>query len=160
MKDLKFKTCSNCEEMLPIKDFYYHRPRKTYMSTCKKCNDSRTIDFLLDLKVNNPIEFQLRSRASELTRRSKLKNIPYEKKMYASLKKQYEEQNGLCYYTNLPLDATGYQMNNQYCFVVDRIEPDKGYVLGNMVFCCNAINKIKSSFSIEELKWWVSKLKC
>lgn len=159
MKEFKFKTCSNCGDNLPITDFYYHKQRKSHMGTCKKCNDKRIINFLSELKINNPVEFQLRSRASELSRRAKIKNLPYEKKMYAVLTKIYKEQNGLCYYTKLPLDATGYQENNSYCFVVDRIIPENGYVMDNMVFCCNAINKIKSSFTIDELKWWVSKLK-
>ena len=78
--------------------------------------------------------------------------------MYQVLKDIYNNQKGLCYYTNLEMNANGYQENDQFCFVVDRIIPENGYVKENMVFCCNAINKIKSSFTIPELKWWVSNI--
>lgn len=128
------------------------------MSTCKLCNNEKSINFLTKLKETNLIEFQLRCRASELTRRAKMKNLPYDKKMFHTLKEIYEQQNELCYYTKIKMDDNGYQENNQFCFVVDRIIPENGYVKDNMVFCCNAINKIKSSFTISELKWWVNKI--
>jgi hypothetical protein len=122
------------------------------------CNNETSTNFFKTLKIENPLEFQLRQRATEITRRSKLKSLPCDKKMFQVLTEIYEEQNGLCYYTKIPLEVTGFHNNNPLCFVVDKIIPEKGYVKGNMVFCCNAINKIKSSFTIEELKHWVSLL--
>lgn len=129
------------------------------MCSCKLCNDEKSIKYQINLKETNPLDFQLRSRASELTRRAKMKKLPYDIKMYQVLKDIYNSQNGLCYYTNIKMNDNGYQENDQFCFVVDRIIPENGYVKYNMVFCCNAINKIKSSFTIPELKWWVDNIK-
>jgi hypothetical protein len=152
------KKCSKCGIDKEEKEFYYHRQRKIYMESCKTCNNNRVTLFYQDLKIKNNLEYQLRQRASEIVRRAKMKNIPYSKKMYQTLKKIYEEQNGLCYYTKIPMQTNGFEINNYYCFVIDRIKPELGYVEGNMVFCCNAINRIKSSFSIEELKWWINQI--
>lgn len=151
--------CNKCHQEKDISEFYRHRQRKIYMDSCKECNKKRSRKYYKDLKTENTLEYQLRQRASELVRRSKNKNLPYDKKMYSVLKKIYENQKGLCYYTKIPLELTGFGDNNPYCFVVDRIKPELGYIKGNMVFCCNAINKIKSSFTIEELKWWVNQIK-
>jgi hypothetical protein len=129
------------------------------MSSCKLCNNNKSINFQSNLKKTNPLDFQLRCRASELTRRAKIKKLPYDLKMYRVLKEIYDSQNGLCYYTNIKMNFNGYQENDQFCFVVDRKIPENGYVKENMVFCCNAINKIKSSFTISELKWWVNNIK-
>jgi hypothetical protein len=152
------KQCVECKEDKELSEFYYHRQRKYYMSSCKICNNKRSIKFYKDLKIINNLDFQLRSRASELTRRSKIKNLPYDIKMYQTLKEIYKNQNGLCYYTKIEMDTNGFKDDNPKCFVVDRIIPEKGYVKDNMVFCCNAINRIKSSFSITELKWWVDQI--
>ncbi len=153
------KICNKCHEEKDISEFYYHRQRKIYMDSCKKCNNIKSSKFYKELKTENVLEYQLRQRASELVRRSKIKNIPYDKKMFSVLKEIYNNQNDLYYYTNLPLEYTGFSNNNLYCFVIDRIKPELGYVKENMVFCCNAINKIKSSFTIDELKWWVNQIK-
>ena len=78
--------------------------------------------------------------------------------MFKILNEIYHEQKGLCYYTKVKMDNNGYETKNPLCFVVDRIIPENGYVRGNMVFCCNAINRIKSDFSIDEIKYWVGLL--
>lgn len=153
------RECIKCKIEKELSEFYYHRQRKYYMSTCKTCNNKTSMVYHNTLKEINPVDSQLRSRASEIVRRSKHKKLPYDKKMYQVLKELYNEQKGLCYYTHLPLDHSGYQDSNPYCFVVDRKIPENGYVKDNMVFSCNAINKIKSTFSIDELKWWVNQIK-
>lgn len=128
------------------------------MDTCKSCNNKRSSDYYKELKTNNLIEYQLRQRSSELTRRAKLKKLPYEKKMFKVLMELWNHQNGLCFYTKEKMDLDGFSTDNPRCFVVDRLIPENGYTKENMVFCCNAVNRIKSSFTIEELKWWVNKI--
>lgn len=153
------KTCSKCKKEKDESEFYYHRQRKRYMESCKECNNRRVTNYYKLLKDSDNLDYQLRNRASELVRRAKQKQIPYSNNMYKTLKNIYLKQNGLCYYTQLPMKTNGFQNNDPYCFVVDRVKPESGYIEDNMVFCCNAINKIKSSFSITELKWWISQIK-
>ena len=156
---MKTKTCNKCNIEKSVTDFFYHKGRKSYMSTCKSCNSNYKKEYNSKLKKTDELTYQLRNRASELVRRSKYKNIPYEKKMFHLLKRKFEEQKGKCYYTNFDMDLSGFSVGNDYCFVVDRIDPEKGYVEENIVFCCNSINKIKSSYSLDELRWWVDQIK-
>lgn len=40
---------------------------------------------------------------------------------------------------------------------VDRVENEKGYVVGNLVTCCKICNQIKSDRTVEETKQWAVK---
>ena len=128
------------------------------MDSCKVCNNKQSTAYGKRIKIENNLEYQLRNRAGELKRRAKGKGLPYEDKMFQTLKELYSNQNGLCYYTKLPMETNGYEQDNPYSFVVDRKNPNLGYVKDNMVFCCNCINRIKSSYTIEQIKKWVSLL--
>ena len=48
---------------------------------------------------------------------------------------------------------------NEYAMTVDRIIPSVGYVKGNVVLCCNIVNKIKTNLSLEQLFGWIDKMK-
>lgn len=61
----------------------------------------------------------------------------------------YENQQGRCYYTGIlmisPLNAKENQENNNspYKISLDRLDSDKGYVKGNVCFCCSWVNLAK-----------------
>jgi hypothetical protein len=62
---------------------------------------------------------------------------------------QWEKQNGLCYYTGLPMDwkANGVKQDGMS---LDRLSPDLGYVCGNVVFCMFQINTMKGKSTEDE----------
>ena len=155
---METKICNKCNIDKPITEYYYHRQRKHYMESCKGCNNKQASAYGQRIKKEDNLTYQLRNRAAELKRRAKLKGLPYEDKMFQALVKIYKEQAGLCYYTKLPMETNGFESDNPYCFVVDRKDPLLGYVESNMVFSCNCINRIKSSYTIEQVKEWVSLL--
>lgn len=155
---METKICTKCGEEKSVKEFYYHRQRKYYMETCKVCNKQQSTAYGKRIKVENNLVYQLRNRAAELKRRAKSKGLPYEEKMFNVLKELYDEQKGLCYYTKLPMKTNGFEFDDPYCFVVDKKDPTLGYVKDNMVFCCNCINRIKSSYTIDQVKQWVALL--
>ncbi|MCX6822114.1 MAG: hypothetical protein NTW30_05040, partial [Candidatus Aenigmarchaeota archaeon] len=142
------KICKKCNIEKELSEFYYHRTRKYHMNSCKSCNTKTCLEYKHRIRKLNNIEYQIRSRAGDIKRRAKAKNVPYEEKMFNTLMDIYHKQNGVCYYTGLKLDPSGFHDENPYCFVVDRKVPEKGYVKENMVLCCNCINRIKSSYSI------------
>jgi len=65
---------------------------------------------------------------------------------------QYAKQKGLCYYTQEPMTLSDYH-NDEYFATVDRVDPAKGYIEGNIVFCISIINKMKQDMSIDKLKF-------
>jgi hypothetical protein len=74
------------------------------------------------------------------------------------LQSLWVKQGGRCFYTDEPMKLKGYLDNDHHAFTVDRIIPELGYVDGNIVLCCNIINRIKQNLSIYDLKSWVDKI--
>lgn len=67
------------------------------------------------------------------------------------LEAQYKLQNGLCWYTGIPLqlartsDFLTKRQADLSTLSVDRVDSSRGYVAGNIVLCCNAVNKLKGT---------------
>ena len=53
----------------------------------------------------------------------------------------------VCPVFNIPFDKT----NKDYTYSIDRIDPSKGYVKGNVAIICNKANRIKSDATFDEL---------
>jgi hypothetical protein len=59
----------------------------------------------------------------------------------------YQKQMGKCFYTNLPIELN--TRNNSMTASLDRIDSNKGYVEGNVVWVHKDINTMKNVFSKE-----------
>lgn len=69
------------------------------------------------------------------------------------LKQLWNKQEGKCALTNFPMS---YQQSNgkrnPYSLSIDKIDPNKGYEVGNVQFVCFAANMMKGELSLSELK--------
>jgi dUTP pyrophosphatase len=94
---------------------------------------------------------------------SKLKHTAEQRSIEFNLKSEdllnlYNKQNGLCFYTGIPLSLVStkaWKQKRQADFdilSVDRIDSSKGYENCNIVLCCNAINKMKGTSSVLEIQ--------
>lgn len=75
------------------------------------------------------------------------------------LQQIYTEQNGLCALTGIPLHIVKTSLRTKYnknTASLDKIEPDKGYVTGNVRWVHKVINQIKSDFLDEQLLYLCS----
>lgn len=62
----------------------------------------------------------------------------------------YEKQQGLCYYTNLPINFRDYWRKNiENGVSIDRVDNNYGYILKNVVLCHKDINIMKLDFTLE-----------
>jgi dUTP pyrophosphatase len=83
------------------------------------------------------------------------RNIDFDLKS-KELENLYNKQNGLCYYTGIPLSLVStkaWKQKRQADFdvlSVDRIDSNKGYFIKNIVLCCSAIDKMKGTSSLLE----------
>lgn len=70
----------------------------------------------------------------------------------------WNKQQGKCYYSNIPMSNSMKQLGFQAWDSpsIDRLEPNKGYVVDNIVWCIFAVNSFKSSLTEKQFK---SKLK-
>ena len=69
------------------------------------------------------------------------------------LKSLWEKQKGICPYTGLELKLNCHQFRHKdkrYVASLDRIDPNKGYIKGNVQFISLAINLMKNTMSHEE----------
>jgi dUTP pyrophosphatase len=73
------------------------------------------------------------------------------------LLEQYKKQNGLCYYTGIPLQLSKTdQWKTQEeaspdILSVDRVNSEIGYIEGNIVLCCLAVNRMKGSYPASDV---------
>ena len=100
------------------------------------------------------------NKALQIKSRAKALNIPYDLDWFF-LKKQFELQNGLCYYSNIKLNKNAQKSKGQAGYdalSVDKIDANKGYTKDNIVFCINAVNMMKGSFNMNIFKKIISGL--
>lgn len=65
------------------------------------------------------------------------------------LYKLWENQNGLCYYSNIELSL---KVKDLHSVSIDRKNSKIGYVEDNVVLCSSIINSMKNNLEIEEFK--------
>jgi hypothetical protein len=70
----------------------------------------------------------------------------------------WDEQRGLCYYTKIPMKYIA-RDKNPFQVSIDRIDSSKGYIRGNVVLCCQAINYMKNDYSIAVFNEFLNALK-
>jgi hypothetical protein len=80
------------------------------------------------------------------------------------LKEIYDNQNGLCPYTNIKMEIPRSSQDEDIKksptkLSLDRIDPNLGYIKGNVEFVCYCINVMKNDFTKEETLEFVKKIK-
>lgn len=148
------KQCSKCNKNLTLLNFFYSRPRKMYMSSCKKCNSKICRKYQSNQRKTGNIAFILKSRASGIRRNCKALKIKREvdPNLGDLLISQYTLQNGKCFYTGEQMTLTDYFKNDNFA-TVDRLDSSKGYIRRNLVFCISLINRMKQNMTIEQFKY-------
>lgn len=62
----------------------------------------------------------------------------------------WETQKGLCYYTKRPMKLT--RDDSRHSVSLDRLDSTVGYIPGNVVLCCAAVNLMKNDLEMREFK--------
>lgn len=62
------------------------------------------------------------------------------------LKSLWSSQSGLCHYTSVPMKWTKGKVSF-YSPSLDKLNPSKGYIKGNVVFCLFAVNSFKQELT-------------
>lgn len=153
MKEKKKQICVKCNEEKEIENFYYSRTRKTRCSSCKSCNTKDCLNYQQKSGYRNSEKYVFYQRAYNIKRDKGRGNIEIMEDLQNHLSDLWLKQDKKCHYTGLEMNINGYK-NNNLAMTVDRVIPEKGYVEGNIVLCCNIVNKMKQNLTIEELKFW------
>ena len=86
-------------------------------------------------------------------KRSKEKSLVFEIDINY-IKELYSKQSGKCFYSKLPLNIVknqGSGLHDSFKMTLDRLDPEKGYVKGNVVWCAYCINSFKLNMSKDKI---------
>lgn len=139
------KRCSKCRQVLPVEQFYKKKCHRDGMrSECKQCS----IKYLME----NPITKQTGQMVASARRRAKKKNLPFD------INHDYIRSivPSHCPIFGMPLEWSTQRGNGNIALPnspsLDRIDPSKGYIKGNIWIISHRANQIKSDASHDELK--------
>lgn len=165
--------CSWCGQDKPITSFRYKIFSPEELAKCKTKKRRRRDRFCLEcepLYNRSPKRMQyaidynrkLRENTGErgryhilmkilvgVRKRCRTHSLPYDLST-DYLMSLWDSQNGCCYYTGVPL-SWGVTTHQPDSASVDRLEPDRGYVRGNVALCTLKMNVTKSNRTEEEL---------
>jgi DNA-directed RNA polymerase subunit M/transcription elongation factor TFIIS len=146
--------CVKCKTVKPIGQFLYGRKGQKYEYRFSYCTECRKRQLYLNL--NSDVDKFLLDRYNRLKLRSKKLNIIFKlsKPYFIDL---YHSQKGRCFYTHEVMSVRIGEGVKRNSLSMDKIVPEKGYIVGNVVFCSKRINTIKSDLTLEELKKWIPK---
>lgn len=145
--------CSRCNEIKSIKQFQSGRKGKKHeykFAYCNTCRKKQTYE-----NLNNNVDSFLADRYRRVKVRANAAGIDFNitKEQFTA---QFHLQKGLCFYTDVPLVCkVGNGWSERNSLSIDKIIPERGYVLGNVVFSTNRVNTCKSDFSLDEIKLWM-----
>lgn len=144
--------CRKCEEIKSIDEFQFGRKGQDYEYKFSFCNECRRKQVRLNL--NSDIERFLNYHYNRTKLRAKKNNILFDLTKGQYLE-QYNNQNGLCFFTDEKMICELGSGVHKNSLSIDKIIPDKGYVLGNFVFASNKINTCKNDLTLDEIKLWM-----
>ena len=128
------KKCSKCKRILSISSFHKQSSKKDgYCFMCKECKKCCPNYNLFDTLPKKFDRWKFNAKQRDLEFSISLKDI--------------EHIPMVCYYTHGELT---FEKNKPNTISIDRIDSEKGYVFGNVVFCRKDINKFKSNWPIEK----------
>lgn len=163
------KKCSICEEILPLSEYYIRKDRNQPISRCKKCNaliSEKSRDKLSRQEKQRRykkrgewyskqaregnLKVILQHKLNSYKGNAKQKKVPFNLTV-DYLIELFKKQEGKCYYTGISLEITSGKGNNKRTlitnpnqFSLDRLNPNEGYIKGNVVWCTYLLNTCKN----------------
>jgi hypothetical protein len=80
------------------------------------------------------------------------------------LKQIWDKQNGICPYTKIKMELGRTTADEDIKKTptkasLDRIDPNKGYVIGNVEFVCYCVNVMKNDFTKDQMVYFINQIK-
>jgi hypothetical protein len=149
------KKCYKCKTFKPLEEFSKNKSTfDGYQKVCKDCfsnYDSVKKSYKKKQnKLKTDLKTYLRNKTSNLERKCKLKNLPFD------LDKDYIynlflKQDGKCYFTGI--DIKHNIGCHQYDSIsIERLDPNGGYTKNNTVLSSFALNSFKGMMNESEFK--------
>ena len=144
--------CKGCSQIRSIDDFLWEDSIKKEIkqSKCKFCIYAKT-----NIRLGN-LESFLKLKTSSLKYWANKFKLPFNLS-WIYLGELLEQQNQKCFYTdvNLVWGRGLSQTDARHRATVDKIIPENGYTVGNIVWCSRRANFIKSDLTLNEMELWM-----
>ena len=139
------KTCFKCKTSKPFGAYFKHaQTTDGYHSWCKECcraGSARSLE-----KINSTIEGRarifLRNAKNSATKRNQVFALTV-----ADIVECWNTQWGVCAYSGRQMTLEAGHINT---VSIERIDSAVGYTLENTILVCQAINRMKSDFSLDD----------
>lgn len=144
--------CSVCKKYKPEKEFSKcsrNKHRNFLNCTCKKCYKEIYGKNRKQIEEANTLNEILKIRLHDVKVRAKKKNL-FTNLTLQYLKELWNKQDGKCALTGFPMTYYLYNgKRNPYNISIDRINPNKGYEIGNIQLVCSMANMMKGELDME-----------
>jgi hypothetical protein len=145
--------CSRCHDVKPLKEFQKGRvgtDKEYIFSYCNKCRRKQLVKNM----NRDDVRVFLGDRHNRLKLRCKKKGI------HCTLTREqlieiFQKQNGLCFYTDAVLICEAGSKLHRDSMSIDKIIPEKGYTIDNVVLTTHRINTCKCDLSLDEIQKWM-----
>jgi len=137
------KLCSECNTWNPLTDF--NATSKSWDGLTTRCRLCASIYNKGMYEKYNKVDsmeavFTVYQKGAKYTGRQFDLSL-------TDFKRMWEQQNGLCWYSGIPMTTTVKDPNK---VSIDRVDSSKGYTLENTVLCTKRVNLMKREMSVEE----------
>lgn len=143
------KACSLCKTVKPLSDFYRDtRAKDLCMSECKRCHIANQ----LKRQKEDPISFKTQQMLIKARYRARQKGVPFDldlSHIRALVKNKCPVLGCSLMWATLSGTAGGHSLPNSP--TLDRLDPRKGYVKGNVWIISNRANMLKNNATPAEL---------
>lgn len=144
--------CRKCGDVKDISEFQFGRKGQKYEYRFSYCNGCRQKQLYLNL--NSGIDKFLNDKYHRLVNRCK------KLKIICTITRdefiaQFHKQNGRCFYTDEEMICKVGAGKHRNSVSIDKIVPDKGYIIDNFVFATNKVNTCKNDLTLEEIQKWM-----
>ena len=146
--------CTKCERELPREELPWGKVTTNpyQLSYCRKCATAAVV-----ANTRKSVPQYLKHRQRAIKSRAAEQGVPYDLPG-GYLADLYERQGQTCFYTDEPMEVyfgTRYSGSRRDSLSVDKIAPENGYVVGNVVLCIDRANRIKNDCTLAEMAQWM-----
>jgi hypothetical protein len=139
------KTCFCCKKSFSFENFFKHNQTSDgYHSWCKAC--CKIGNEKSKAKVNSTIEGKAKIFLQNAKKSAKKRNQEFELQI-PDIVEMWNRQNKVCAYSGRTMTL---ENNNLNTVSIERIDSKIGYTKENTILVCNAINRMKSNFDLED----------
>jgi len=164
VKEIIEKKCSKCKKIKNIDNFYIRRDSKKFnarVSHCIKCMSIYNKKYTEPRRLaESNKEVVSMHRAGNAIKKAKIR--AKKKKLNFNINKKYLyelfiKQGGRCYFSNIKMERSC--KLNIFSPSLDRLNPNKGYVKGNVAWTLLGVNSFKQNLPETEFLELVSRIK-